>query len=440
MKTWRLRQGADRRIRSGHPWIFSNELTESPKGHEPGAPVRLEDVKGQFLAIGYGNPHSLISFRALSYDSAVGDPSSRVFLVGKLTKAWQQRFGLGYTMSFRLCYGEGDFFPGLVVDRYLVQLESGKTAQVFAAQVLTAGAQYVLGDLVSFFQELALAAKQAGLSEASWEQTAVVLRNDVNIRKLEGLAYENSQVLKNVEGLSLDKCNIALHSPWAWSETLLMRVDLIEGQKTGFFLDQAYNIQVICELIKARTHFYKELKRPVKILDLCCYVGQWSTKMSEVFRKLGVPAEVTLVDVSDPALQMAKFNVERAGAAKIECLKMDVLEDLPRLQDRAYDIVIADPPAFIKAKKDLPTGSHAYLKMNTQAVRLARSGGLVASCSCSGLFKEEDMIPVLQKAVRRDGREARCIAHGGHAPDHPVLVSFPEGFYLKMFVHSVAED
>lgn len=440
MKTWRLRQGADRRIRAGHPWIFSNELTESPKGHSPGAPVRLEDVKGQFLAIGYGNPHSLISFRALSYDSLVTDPTSRPFLVGKLTKAWRQRFSLGYTLSFRLCYGEGDFFPGLVVDRYVVQTPAGEKAQVFAAQVLTAGAQVVLGDLLSFFAQLTESAQREGLAKITWANTAVVLRNDVNIRKLEGLNYENSSVLKNVEGLNLASCDMALHSPWNWQEELLMQVDLIEGQKTGFFLDQAYNIQVMCELIKARADFYRSQQRPVKILDLCCYVGQWSTKMASVLKKLGIPVEVTLVDVSDPALKMAKLNVERAGASKVECLKMDVLEDLPRLPDRHFDIVIADPPAFIKAKKDLPTGSHAYLKMNTQAVRLTKSGGLVASCSCSGLFKEEDMIPVLQKAVRRDGREARCIAHGGHAPDHPVLVSFPEGFYLKMFVHSVAED
>jgi 23S rRNA (cytosine1962-C5)-methyltransferase len=436
MKTWRLRQGADRRIRTGHPWIFSNELTESPKGHEPGAPIRLEDSKGQFLALGYGNPHSLISFRALSFDSTVTDPTDTKFLVQKILKAWRNRSSLGYKYSFRLVYGEGDFFPGLVIDRYLIE-KNEKQAQVFAVQVLTAGAQFALKDLEGFFQNLAAEAKTLGLSALSWEQTAVVLRNDVNVRKLEGLSYENSRVIKEALGFELPACDIVLHSPWSWDEKIPMRVDLVEGQKTGFFLDQAYNIQVLCEMIKARADFYRSLGRPLKILDLCCYVGQWSTKMSTVLKNLDIPVEVTLVDISESALKMAALNVERSGVNKVESFKMDVLEDLPKLPDRQFDIVIADPPAFIKAKKDLPTGSHAYLKLNTQAVRLTQSQGLIASCSCSGLFKEEDLVFVLQKAIRRDGREARCIAHGGHAPDHPVLVSFPEGFYLKMFVHSI---
>lgn len=434
MRTWRVRRGGDRRLRAGHPWVFSNELTESPKGHEPGAPVRLEDEKGAFLALGYGNPHSLIAFRALSFDAAVVDPVAENFLHEKLLQALKSRLDLGYTASFRWCYGEGDFFSGLVLDRYLVQLPNGSQGQVLAFQILSAGVSRAIPEPLQFFERLVKKITENQLLAISWEQTAVVQRNDVNVRKLEGLTYENSKVLKEISSLDLSKADVVLHSAVNWQPNVLVRCDLIEGQKTGFFLDQSFNIQVLCKIL-SQARFSAE---PVRILDLCCYNGQWSTQLTQVLKSRGLEVQVTCVDVSEPALQMAAFNAERAGA-KVETLKMDVLEDLPRLADRSYDIVIADPPAFIKAKKDVPTGSHAYLKMNTHAVRLTKSGGLVASCSCSANFTEEMMVEVLAKAVRRDGRQARCVAHGGHATDHPVLIGFPEGFYLKMFVHQISD-
>jgi 23S rRNA (cytosine1962-C5)-methyltransferase len=434
MTTWRLKHGADRRIRSGHPWVFSNELAESPKGHEPGAPVILQDSKGSFVAAGYGNPNSLISFRATTFDSLVKQPTSIEFLQQKVMKAWRQRHSLGYTASFRLCYGEGDYLPGLVIDRYLVE-QNGKTAQVFAAQILTAGLSRALTaavpDLELFFKGLVAQAIEDQISQIPWEQTAVVIRNDVNVRKLEGLDYQAAKLFKAVEAVDLKAVNILLHSPLNFADLIPMTVDLIDGQKTGFFLDQAYNIQVLCLNILRR-----KWQGPVKVLDLCCYVGQWSTMIAHTLKSLGVACETTLVDVSAEALKFAKINSERQGAAA-KTLMLDVVQDLGGLQDRAYDIVIADPPAFVKAKKDLPTGKHAYLKLNTQAFRVTKSGGLVASCSCSGLFEESELIDVVRKSIQRDTREARCIGHGGHAPDHPVLMAFGEGFYLKMFLHSI---
>jgi 23S rRNA (cytosine1962-C5)-methyltransferase len=434
MITWRLKHGADRRIRSGHPWVFSNELAESPKGHEPGAPVILQDSKGSFVAGGYGNPNSLISFRATTFDSLVLRPTSLEFLQQKVLKAWQNRSSLGYTASFRLCYGEGDYLPGLVIDRYLIE-QNGKRAQVLAAQILTAGLSRALtdqpGDLEKFFAGLASQAKALGFSDFSWDQTAIVIRNDVNVRRLEGLDFQAARLLKAVEGFELKSVDILLHSPLKFSELIPMTVDLFQGQKTGFFLDQAYNIQILCLNILRR-----KWSGPVKILDLCCYVGQWSTMIAHTLKSLGVECETTLVDVSTEALSLAKVNAERQGAT-VKTLILDVVQDMPGLQDRAFDIVIADPPAFVKAKKDLPTGKHAYLKLNTHAFRVTKSGGLVASCSCSGLFEESELIDVVRKSIQRDTREARCIGHGGHAPDHPVLMAFGEGFYLKMFLHAI---
>jgi 23S rRNA (cytosine1962-C5)-methyltransferase len=423
---WNLRQGADRRIRSGHPWIFSNELSASPKGHPPGEPVVLLDSKGGFLASGYGNPHSLIAFRALSFDSRDQNPCTEEFLVQRLVKTWWQRKSLGFNASFRLCYGEGDFTPGLVIDRYLVH-QNGQKAQVLAVQVLTAGISAIIKDPFKFFQEFIQAAHEQNISDFDWNQTGIVMRNDVQIRKLEGMEAQGPQVIKEVNGIDFTKVDIEINNQ------VLMETDLVEGQKTGFFLDQAYNISLVCDRL-SKMEF---AENTVRVLDLCCYVGQWSTQITRVLKQRGFNVEVTAVDVSAKALQFAKNNIERQGADVVNIRELDVLKDLGSLPERYFDVVIADPPAFIKAKKDVPTGRHAYLKLNTSAFKLVRKGGLVVSCSCSGLFEESEMMETLRKALQRGENEGRCILHGGHSPDHPVLLSFSEGFYLKMFVHHV---
>lgn len=422
--TWSLRTGADRRIRAGHPWIFSNELSVSPKGHPPGQPVILRDSKGGFLAAGYGNPNSLIAFRALSFDASKQEVCEPEFLLERLLKTWWQRKSLGFETSFRLCYGEGDFTPGLVIDRYLVE-QNGKKAQVFAVQVVTYGMSEILKDPLKFFEEFVNDSVTRELSPYGWEDTAIVMRNDVGVRKLEGLDVQKPNAIKEIPGMNLTEIDILLSD-------LPMETDLVEGQKTGFFLDQAYNIQLLCDRLKVMK--FKE--DTVRVLDLCCYVGQWSTKITKVLKERGLKVEVTAADSSEKALAFAKKNLDRQGAI-VNIRKMDVMTDLGSLPDRYFDIVIADPPAFIKAKKDVPVGKAAYLKLNSAAFKLTKLGGLVVSCSCSGLFIEEEMMDVLRKSIQRGTFEARCIIHGGHSPDHPVLLSFNEGFYLKMFVHQI---
>lgn len=421
---WKLKPGSDRRIRSGHPWIFSNELEKSPKGHTPGAAVTLYDHKDQFVATGYGNPHSLIAFRALSFDQRE-IAYSEDFVCEKVIAAWKQRHYLGFTESFRLCYGEGDFLPGIVIDRFAVE-QNGVRGQVFAIQVLTAGMNEILKDLLRFFEKLVSDAVKAGVSTFDWSKTAVMLRNDVNIRKLEGMTVEEPKLIKNIEGFNLNLIDIYIDKEFK------IYADLISGQKTGFFLDQAYNIFLLCQLLEKM-----DLKgKTLRILDLCCYVGHWSTRISQVLAKKGAKAEVTAVDISKTALVIAKQNISREGANVIT-RELDVMGNLSELPEKNFDIVIADPPAFIKAKKDIPTGRHAYLKMNTAAFKFVKANGLVVSCSCSGLFEEEMLKEVIEKAIRRNELKARCILHGGHSADHPVLLGFTEGFYLKMFVHHV---
>lgn len=432
MTVWRLRTGADKRIRSGHPWVFSNELSVSPKGLPPGSAVELQDAKGGFLARGYGNPHSLIAFRALTFNSQDAQPMGFDFLQEKVLGSWRVRKAAGFRGSFRLCFGESDYIPGLVLDYYLIE-QNGKKAQVFVAQLVTAGMDAALKNSEEFFKGLVEKAKAQGFSPFGWEDTAVVIRNDVGIRKLEGMTVDAPKVIKDLADINLEHVEILLNAAGD-DGVIKMSCDLKEGQKTGFFLDQTHNIYLAINLFK---NWAKEQKtKTIRVLDLCCYVGHWSTQITRALKSLGYEVEIHLVDVSKSALAFAKENAEREGA-KVTVHEMDVLEGLANLPSQHFDIVIADPPAFIKAKKDIPTGKAAYVKMNTHAFRLTKKNGFVASCSCSGLLEEEEFRDAIRKASLRNYTEVRSVLRGGHAADHPTLMQFPEGFYLKMYVHYV---
>jgi len=435
MVIWKLRQGADRRVRSGHPWVFSNELASSPKGIGLGSFVELQDARGGFIARGYGNPHSLISFRAVSFNPDELEPLSFLSLSKKVLHSWQVRENAGFRGSFRLSFGEADFLPGLVLDYYLVE-QNGKQAQVFAAQLVTAGLDKALQDAEGFFKLLVKGAQKANLTKLGWAETAVVIRNDVNVRKLEGLEVQEPKTIKAVEGIDLEKVDILLNSA-SDGGVIRMQCDLAKGQKTGFFLDQTQNIFQAVQLFRNWAKAHPELKsKPIKVLDLCCYVGHWATQITRALKALGFEVEVHLADVSEPALQFAKLNAEREGAT-VTVHKVDVLDGLDKFEGRSFDIIVADPPAFIKAKKDIPTGCHAYLKLNTQAFRLIKPQRFVVSCSCSGLLEEEDFKEAIRKAIQRNNWQARNLTRGGHAADHPTIMQFPEGFYLKMFTHFV---
>ncbi|QDK39026.1 class I SAM-dependent rRNA methyltransferase [Bdellovibrio sp. NC01] len=432
MTVWRLRPGADKRVRSGHPWVFSNELSASPKGLPPGSAVELQDAKGQFLARGYGNPHSLIAFRALTFNSQDAQPTSFDFLHEKVFTSWKVRKAAGFRGSFRLCFGESDYIPGLVLDYYLIE-QNGKKAQVFVAQLVTAGMDEALKNSEEFFKGLTEKAKAQGFSPFSWDETAVVIRNDVGIRKLEGMTVNAPLVIKDLPGFNLEHVEILLNAA-ADEGVIKMSCDLKEGQKTGFFLDQTHNIYLAVNLFKNWAK--QQNTKVIRVLDLCCYVGHWSTQITRALKAQGFEVEVHLVDVSKTALAFAKENAEREGA-KVTVHEMDVLEGLANLPSQHYDICIADPPAFIKAKKDIPTGKAAYVKMNTHAFRLTKKNGFVASCSCSGLLEEEEFRDAIRKASLRNYTEVRSVLRGGHAADHPTLMQFPEGFYLKMYVHYI---
>jgi 23S rRNA (cytosine1962-C5)-methyltransferase len=431
MVKWVLKKGEDRRLRSGHPWVFSNELLSSPKGQTPGELIEVVDQRGHFIARGYGNPHSLIAFRAVSWTEGEKEILTVGFFVNRLIRAWQMRSISGLEQSFRLCYGEADGVPGLVVDRYLID-----GGIVFAVQLLTAGIQKALFPILEeVFSILIDKAVAMGLSVCDQSQMALVVRNDVNIRRLEGLEVEEPKVFLNKPGFNLNSVDIAIDTLEA-GKPIWMNVNLEDGQKTGFFLDQRGNIFQLLQFLKS-SKFPAIQKKRVRILDLCCYVGHWSAQLAQFLRGQGVSVDIHLLDISKDALRLAETNVKRVSGENdhIHGHLLDVMSSLETFKDAQFDIVIADPPAFIKAKKDLPTGSHAYLKLNTQAFRLCAPKGLVISCSCSGLMDLDSFRDILRKAQVRQSMINPSVIMGGHSPDHPIIMSFPEGIYLKMIGH-----
>lgn len=444
MKTWKIKKGHDFRIRARHPWVFSNELLDSPKGILPGELIELHDIQDHFLARGYGNPHSLISFRAMSFAQKEEFDMQPQYLARRLLQAWQFRHRAGFRKSFRICYSEADQMPGLILDRYVFEPSgSGTLYQVFSYQLLTSGMDFAFKQNKNWenvFKVLVESTIKESISSIDWDHTLLLQRNDVNIRKLEGLQVEPPEILKsataNQNVVDLTSVNIQIQNVIKPSEDVVFNVNLVEGQKTGFFLDQTFNMRLVIEQLERQKEFLKT--RKIRILDLCCYMGQWSSQIVANLKSWNIDCEVHLVDVSELALEKARQNLAAYGV-EVFSYKKDVLSisEIPEFASLKFDVVISDPPAFVKNKKDLHPGLAAYTKLNTQAFKLCNSGAVIASCTCSGAVQLEDFKEALRKAILKSGVNARCLAYGGQGFDHPNLMSFPEGYYLKMVLHQI---
>jgi 23S rRNA (cytosine1962-C5)-methyltransferase len=247
------------------------------------------------------------------------------------------------------------------------------------------------------------------------------------------LTADPKRLEKSFDGFQPEAARVLIQPSRLGLAPLVFDVDFIGGQKTGFFLDQRSNIELAARSARGLILDAKNKGRSVKILDLFCYVGQWGAQLAHLARAEGVKAEVTIVDASMKALELAKANVERhGGIATIE--KRDVLEDIKTFENGGFDIVICDPPAFVKKKKDLPTGTQAYFKLNREALRKTMPGGLFVSCSCSGLFGEAEFREMLSRVAVANDRRVRWVARGSHSADHPQRPEFPQGTYLKSWM------
>lgn len=376
----------DRRVRGGHPWIFSNEIAEIEGAPEPGGLVEITDERGAYLGRAYWNPKSLIAARVLTRGR---DEIDAAFFIKRLERAvrFRDRVLPGET-AVRLVYGESDQLPGLVVDRY---------GDVLVAQVLTLGME-VRQDLIR--EALEAVVKPRGVIRAA----------DSPLRPLEGLPSERAlwwgEVPERLE-VGIERFRVEL-DPW-------------HGQKTGLFLDQRLNRR----LAEAHAHGRR-------VLDLFCYQGEWAMHAVR-----GGAASVQAVDSSQAALEAAARNFERNGfGGRIELKRGDAFDtarDLERGGEK-FGMVIVDPPALIKSRKHLAAGAKAYREVNRAAMAMLEEEGVLITCSCSHHLEDSLFRQVLIEAARAAHRPMRVLGWSGEGPDHPQLLAVPETHYLKCAV------
>ncbi len=380
----RLERGEERRIAAGHPWVFSNEVAaDTPlKAFTPGEPAQIQSHRGQFLGYAYVNPHALICARILSRDAA--HPVDLALIEHRLRTALTLRERLCREPYYRLVFGESDGLPGLVLDRY---------ADLIVGQIATAGMERLKETVEQAVRELL---RPAGFY---W-------KNDSGARLLEQLPQVSQAAFGEIpEEITVHEAGLRFTAP------------LAHGQKTGWFYDQCGN----------RARLARYLWPGARVLDVCSYVGAWG-----ITALRAGAASACCVDSSESALRYAERNA-RANGHGLQTLHADAFEALKSLHERGerFDVVVLDPPAFIKRKKDIPRGQAAYRKLNQLALSLIEGEGLLVSCSCSYHLAPEALTEILQAAARHSGRGVQILEAGGQSPDHPIHPAIPETRYLK---------
>jgi 23S rRNA (cytosine1962-C5)-methyltransferase len=394
----RLKRNEDRRLHTGHLWIFSNEVDtqQTPlTKFKAGELVRVLAHNDRALGLAYVNPQSLISARMLG-TWKVPDVA---WLVTRIRAALSLRERLYPRPYYRLVYGESDGLPGLVVDRY---------GSACVVQIGTAGME----NLKPQIQEALIQVIRC---------ESLLFKNDSSAREMEGLPNYVEAAKGQFDGLGQ-----------VMEDGLEFRAPLVEGQKTGWFFDQAAN----------RRALTKYVRKGARVLDVFSYVGAWGVRAAH-----SGAAEVLCVDSSAAALELAASNAQRNGVnegngGKLTTVKgdaFDVLEDLAKKRAR-FDIVVIDPPAFAKRKKDLPKALAAYKRLNQLAMRLMGDEGVLVSCSCSYHVTPEDLQDAIAKAARAADKHLQILEIGGQAPDHPVHPAIPETRYLKAYFCRVNES
>jgi 23S rRNA (cytosine1962-C5)-methyltransferase len=339
----------------------------------------------------------------------------------------------------RWCFADSDGIPGLIIDRYLLGSRHGKAQQVLVVQKSTAGAEHLAPNLSELFQELCTDSELLKAGMLPWEQTSIIEKSDLNVRKLEGLELKPAAVVRATADFDASQDSEILVG--LNEKPLTLKVNFLLGQKTGFFLDQVWNAEQISQFLAHQIQAQQARgmqNTKIRILDLCCYVGQWGSRLAQTLKELGVPVEIDLVDASEEALLKAKFNCELANSSVVvNTFKKDVLTRWDELPEKSYDIVVCDPPAFVKNVQDLQAGLAAYVKLNTQSLSRVKEGGMLVTASCSGAVRTHDFIDTLSLASQRSKTELQQFFCGGHGPDHTVRPGFPEGQYLKLFAYRV---
>lgn len=390
-----LKKNEDKRLRKGHLWVFSNEVDTQRSPLEQFAAGDLAQVKsddGKILGTAYVNPQTLICARLLSRKPNLKCGVN--FFKERLTTALALREKLFDKPYYRLVFAESDGLPGVVIDRF---------GSVLSVQITTAGIELRKDALLAALIELI-------------NPSAIILKNDNSQRQLEGLSLESEIAYGQLPDELVIEENGAQ-----------FKIDILDGQKTGWFYDHRNSRALLASMAKNQ-----------RVLDLFSYTGAW-----------GIPAaiagasEVTCVDASEGALTLALDNARRNGVEdKMYFARSDVFEFLKqaRLENQLYDIIVLDPPALIKRKKDFKQGYEAYRRLNHLALQVLSKNGILVSASCSFHLSRENLHEVLRSSGRHIDRHLVFFASGGQGPDHPVDPASPETEYLKTFFCSVSSS
>jgi 23S rRNA (cytosine1962-C5)-methyltransferase len=381
----RLKRNEDRRLHAGHLWIFSNEVDtqQTPlTKFKAGDLVRVLAHNDRALGLAYVNPQSLISARLLE----TWKLPDAAWLAARIRAALKLRERLYPKPYYRLVYGESDGLPGLVVDRY---------GAACVVQIGTAGMERLKPQIQEALMEVL-------------NCEALLFKNDGSAREMEGLPSYVEAAAPEFELLSR-----------VVEDGLEFQAPLAEGQKTGWFFDQSAN----------RRGLVKYIRKGARVLDVFSYVGAWGVRAAH-----SGAGEVLCVDSSAAALELAASNAQR-NQANIVAVKgdaFDVLEDLAKKRSR-YDVVVIDPPAFAKRKKDVPKALGAYKRLNQLAMQVINDDGILVSCSCSYHVSPEELQDAIAKGARAAEKHLQILEAGGQAPDHPVHPAIPETRYLKAY-------
>jgi 23S rRNA (cytosine1962-C5)-methyltransferase len=377
-----------RKARLGSPWIFSNEIVmnAAAKALAPGTLVHVKNDDGQDAGTGYFNSKSLIAVRLLAREC--GSMVDAAFFSGRLKRALSLRDMIYAKPFYRLAHAEGDGLPGLTIDRF---------GDVVVVQVTTAGMEALLTPL-----KMAL--------ETVLAPAVIVLRNDAPARVLEGL-----ELYVRAEKGEMGRIAVEENGARYFA-------DLGQGQKTGWYYDQRDNRAFIARLAKGKS-----------VLDAYCYTGGFGILAA----KAGA-VETVCLDSSAPALKLAEDSAA-ANQVSLRAVKADIFEEMERLaaQKEVFDIVVADPPPFVKSKKDLEPGAKAYRKLARLAAAVTAPGGTLLLASCSHNIPTERFAAECAAGIMRGGRRASLIRSAGAGPDHPVHPMLPESAYLKALVYAL---
>lgn len=394
----------ENRARMGHPWVFEGEVLKESEKPENGSLVDVVSEKGKYIGTGFYNDHSKIRVRLLSYNA--NDRFDEAFFERRVRYAVDYRKTVMPGADFaccRLIFGEADGFPGLTVDRF---------DDVLVAQVLSLGMERHKNQIFSLLLRV--------LREMGERVKGVYERNDVKIRELEGMS-EN----KGIAQIPENELTEADLMPIIVENGLSYMVDVVNGQKTGFFLDQKYNRQAVARIAKGK-----------HVLDCFTHTGAFALNAAR-----GGAASVTAVDISGEALKTAQQNILRNHLVDVvttrEANVFELLTELKAQGHAPYDFIILDPPAFTKSSSTVRSAFRGYKEINLKAMKLLPRGGYLATCSCSHFMEDALFVKMLHEAARDAQVSLRQIEARQQAPDYPILYNVPETDYLKFYLFQV---